>query len=92
MRMTAIVTAPPSNWKTTKVGTEAGAMPAKVSEKIRPTLIAGLAKLVAGEEVGGADVGADRGRSEATPPGSCQREDQQQQAEGRHHLGEQVRW
>ena len=27
-------------------GTEAGAIPAKVSEKIRPTLIAGLAKLV----------------------------------------------
>ncbi len=29
-----------------KAGTEAGAMPAKVSENIRPTLIAGLAKLV----------------------------------------------
>jgi hypothetical protein len=28
------------------VGTEAGAMPANVSEKIRPTVIAGLAKLV----------------------------------------------
>ncbi len=27
-------------------GTEAGAMPAKVSEKMRPTLMAGLAKLV----------------------------------------------
>ena len=30
----------------TKDGTDAGAMPAKVSENIRPTLIAGLAKLV----------------------------------------------
>ena len=29
-----------------KPGTEAGAMPAKVSENIRPTVIAGLAKLV----------------------------------------------
>jgi hypothetical protein len=27
-------------------GTEAGAIPAKVSEKIRPMVIAGLAKLV----------------------------------------------
>ena len=27
-------------------GHEAGAMPAKVSEKIRPTVMAGLAKLV----------------------------------------------
>ena len=29
-----------------KAGTDAGAIPAKVSENIRPTLIAGLAKLV----------------------------------------------
>ena len=33
-------------WATMKLGTEEGAMPAKVSEKIRPTVIAGLAKLV----------------------------------------------
>ena len=30
----------------TNPGTDAGAMPAKVSENMRPTLIAGLAKLV----------------------------------------------
>jgi len=29
-----------------KAGTDAGAMPAKVSENMRPTSIAGLAKLV----------------------------------------------
>ena len=38
--------APPASWATTKAGTDAGAIPAKVSENIRPTLIAGLAKLV----------------------------------------------
>ncbi len=32
--------------RATKAGTDAGAMPAKVSENIRPTLMAGLAKLV----------------------------------------------
>jgi hypothetical protein len=30
----------------TNAGAEGGAMPAKVSEKMRPTVIAGLAKLV----------------------------------------------
>ena len=44
--MTPIATAPPTSCTTTNAGTEAGAMPAKVSENIRPTLIAGLAKLV----------------------------------------------
>ena len=43
---TAIATTPPTSWAMTKAGTDAGAIPAKVSEKIRPTLIAGLAKLV----------------------------------------------
>ena len=38
--------APPSSCISTNIGTEAGAMPAKVSENIRPTLIAGFAKLV----------------------------------------------
>ncbi len=37
---------PPTSCATTNGGTDAGAMPAKVSENIRPTLIAGLAKLV----------------------------------------------
>ena len=36
---------PPTSWATTNAGTDAGAMPAKVSENIRPTVIAGLAKL-----------------------------------------------
>ena len=44
--MTAKATSPPTSWATTKPGTEAGAMPANVSEKMRPTLMAGLAKLV----------------------------------------------
>ena len=47
--MTTRATAPPTTWAATKAGTEAGAIPAKVSENIRPTVMAGLAKLV--EEV-----------------------------------------
>ena len=39
----------PTIWAAMNAGTEAGAMPAKVSENIRPMVIAGLAKLV--EEV-----------------------------------------
>ena len=41
-----IASAPPMAWATTKAGTDAGAMPAKVFENMRPTLMAGLAKLV----------------------------------------------
>ena len=37
---------PPTSWATTNAGTDAGAMPANVSENMRPTVIAGLAKLV----------------------------------------------
>ena len=37
---------PPASWATTNAGTEAGAMPAKVSLNMRPTVTAGLAKLV----------------------------------------------
>ena len=48
-RMTATARAPPSSWAAMKLGTEAGAIPAKVSVNIRPMVIAGLAKLV--EEV-----------------------------------------
>ena len=40
---------PPSSWAPMKPGTEPGAMPAKVSENIRPIVTAGLAKEV--EEV-----------------------------------------
>jgi hypothetical protein len=48
-RMTTAARAPPAIWAATKGSTEEGAIPAKVSENIRPTVIAGLAKLV--EEV-----------------------------------------
>jgi hypothetical protein len=37
---------PPTSWAITNAGADAGAIPAKVLEKIRPMLIAGLAKLV----------------------------------------------
>src|ERR1700722_8122212 len=47
--MTATARPPPMTWATTKPGTDAGAIPAKVAENIRPTVMAGLAKLV--EEV-----------------------------------------
>ena len=47
--MTTTARAPPTIWAATKGSTEDGAMPAKVSENMRPTVIAGLAKLV--EEV-----------------------------------------
>jgi hypothetical protein len=44
--MTPIASIPPITSAPTKLGTEEGAMPAKLSENIRPTAIAGLAKLV----------------------------------------------
>ena len=44
-RITPMASAPPMTWATTKAGTEDGAIPAKVAENIRPTVIAGLAKL-----------------------------------------------
>ena len=47
--ITATATAPPTTWAPMKLGTDEGAMPAKVSENIRPIVIAGLAKLA--EEV-----------------------------------------
>jgi hypothetical protein len=40
---------PPMTWAAMKLGAEAGAIPANVSENMRPTVIAGLAKPV--EEV-----------------------------------------
>ena len=43
--MTTTARAPPMIWAAMKLGTDDGAMPAKVSENIRPTVIAGLAKL-----------------------------------------------
>ena len=47
MRSTPAI--PPPSWAAMNTGADEGAMPAKVSENIRPTVIAGLAKLV--EEV-----------------------------------------
>ena len=47
--MTTTARMPPRIWAAMKLGTEDGAMPAKVSENIRPMVMAGLAKLV--EEV-----------------------------------------
>ena len=87
----AIASAPPTSWKTTKEGTEAGAMPAKVSENIRPTSDRRVGEAGrAGEEVGGADVGADGGGGELAAPRPRQRKDHQEQAEGGDHLGEEV--
>ena len=48
-RMTTTARAPPTIWAAMNAGADEGAMPAKVSENIRPMVIAGLAKLV--EEV-----------------------------------------
>jgi len=47
--MSSTATMPPMIWAPMKDGTEDGAIPAKVSENIRPMVMAGLAKLV--EEV-----------------------------------------
>ena len=44
--MAQIATTPPISCATMKTGAEAGAIPANVSENIRPTVIAGFAKLV----------------------------------------------
>src|SRR5262249_31494404 len=44
--ITTTASAPPVAWAGMKGGPEGGAIPAKVSENIRPTVIAGLAKLV----------------------------------------------
>src|SRR6185437_8561648 len=48
-RITTTARAPPMTWAAMNAGADEGAMPAKVSENIRPTVMAGLAKLV--EEV-----------------------------------------
>ena len=47
--MTTRASRPPMIWAVMNAGADDGAMPAKVSENIRPMVIAGLAKLV--EEV-----------------------------------------
>ena len=58
-------------------------MPAKVSEKTRPTVTAGLANDVrGGEPVRGADVRADSGGREQPAAGAGQSEDQHDQPGG----------
>src|SRR5580700_736069 len=44
--MMPTATRPPSTWAEMKLTTDAGAIPAKLFENIRPTVMAGLAKLV----------------------------------------------
>jgi hypothetical protein len=44
--MTATARAPPTTWAAMKAGAEDGAMPANVLDNMRPTVMAGLAKLV----------------------------------------------
>ena len=44
--MTTAAIVPPTSWNPMKAATEDGAIPAKVFEKMRPTVTAGLAKLV----------------------------------------------
>src|ERR1700729_3395269 len=44
--MTTMARPPPTIWAATKPGTDAGAIPAKEAENIRPAVMAGLAKAV----------------------------------------------
>ena len=44
--MSPKATTPPTTWAAMKVGADEGAIPAKVLENMRPTVMAGLAKLV----------------------------------------------
>ena len=82
-------TAAPTSWAMTKPGTEAGAIPAKVSVNARPMVTAGLAKTGrGGEPVRGADVRADRGGRDGGPAGAGQGEDEQDQAGGGDDLTE----
>src|SRR5580704_16173201 len=83
--MTATASPPPTIWATTKPGTDAGAIPAKVAENIRPTVMAGLAKLVEEVKKYAAPMYAP------TAAGAAQREDHQDQAEGRDDLGQEMR-
>ena len=46
VRMITQARTPPMTWAPMKLGAEDGAIPAKVSENIRPMVMAGLAKLV----------------------------------------------
>jgi hypothetical protein len=66
-----------------KAGTEAGATPAKVLENVRPTEIAGLAKLVElVKKYAAPMLGPDGGGRGGQAARSSQREDHQKQSEG----------
>src|ERR1019366_10110113 len=90
-RITSTPRAPPRIWAAMNAGTEDGAMPAKVSENIRPMVMAGLAKLVEDVKKYAAPIRADRGRGGPGTAGAGQREDDQDQAEGGDHLGQEMR-
>jgi hypothetical protein len=64
-------------------------MPAKVSENIRPMVMAEAGR--GGEEVRRADVRADRRGRRLTAPGPGQGEDHHDQAQGGDHFGQEVR-
>ena len=91
-RITSTARAPPMIWAAMNAGTEDGAIPAKVAENIRPTVMAGLAKLVEDVKKYAAPIyaptaaGADR-----RPSRAGQREDHQDQPEGGDHLGQEMR-
>ena len=46
MRATITAKATPTSWAKMNMGTSTGAMPAKLFDRLRATVIAGLAKLV----------------------------------------------
>jgi vacuolar iron transporter family protein len=90
-RITTTARAPPTIWAA-NAGTEAGAIPAKVSENIRPTVMAGLAKLVEDVKKYAAPIyaptaaGADRLRPERASAKITR-----DQPEGGDHLGQEMR-
>ena len=90
MRPTARI--PPTTWAPMKLGADDGAIPAK---RVREHAADGDGRVGeagrAREEVGGADVGTDGSGCRRRPAGAGQGEDDEQQAEGGHDLGEEVR-
>ena len=73
-------------------GADAGAMPAKVFENIRPIGDRRVGEAGrGGEEVRGPDVGADGGGRGPAAAAAGEREDHQDQAEGGDDLGQEMR-
>ena len=46
MRAAATASSAPASWAATNAGADAGAMPAKLSDRVRASVTAGFAKLV----------------------------------------------